>query len=685
MDGYAVPNPEVAAALDAARLAYEAAIAAASAVNYGGSAVPYYAPQAAYPPSVPLHPSQYDPYAIYQHPAHFTSQPHYPDPYTSSHASYHYPPPHQPHPAYPASHHHHPSSDPQRRDGRYAHQKSYQEQAQGRWYHPDLDSEAEVLKQAQARASFTGAPVPTSLERRRGQHARAIEEAGRRGGGREAHCDGHDHGHGESGSPELGGRVSGGLAPDGSIGIAPGHSRWGGISGHGGAGAMTEETTSTLLRHPAFHTRYFVLKAVEVEDIERAMQTKRWTTQRHNDRVLDQAFRCSESVILVFGANHAGQFAGAARMASSPYKRVQEEANEESESEQKAIEELPDVPLAPREGAHSVVTPPKASSPTSSAFSQRDARQTGVFTHDRLTSEQIADLGRYHLPTDAAHAVSGPATTDPEHGSAPPRPRMTNSISTRDFAKSSSATSPPSLARDAGYHFSSSATLPDARSTVRGIPMGSTARGGVQTDGGGASRRRFAAAHHPGGAVTIASNPEDGMDVQAMDQWMLQAKIQNLTLDEIEAQQERQKLRALLEERYGSSSSEAGEATSSSPMHKAFSETTEDETRRGSRAATIATVTPATSARGDPEEGEEEEEEDRSFAIDWIIKRPIPFHTIRNLRNPWREDRQIKVSRDGTELDPAVGVELLEIWLKQPADGCKNCGRAKPRVLENED
>lgn len=51
-----------------------------------------------------------------------------------------------------------------------------------------------------------------------------------------------------------------------------------------------------------------------------------------------------------------------------------------------------------------------------------------------------------------------------------------------------------------------------------------------------------------------------------------------------------------------------------------------------------------------------------SFKIDWICTKRLPFYKTRHLRNPWNHDREIKVSRDGTELEPDVGQALIEEW-----------------------
>jgi hypothetical protein len=51
-----------------------------------------------------------------------------------------------------------------------------------------------------------------------------------------------------------------------------------------------------------------------------------------------------------------------------------------------------------------------------------------------------------------------------------------------------------------------------------------------------------------------------------------------------------------------------------------------------------------------------------SFKVEWIKKERLPFWRTRNLRNPWNQDREVKVSRDGTELEPSVGQRLLDEW-----------------------
>jgi hypothetical protein len=69
-------------------------------------------------------------------------------------------------------------------------------------------------------------------------------------------------------------------------------------------------------------------------------------------------------------------------------------------------------------------------------------------------------------------------------------------------------------------------------------------------------------------------------------------------------------------------------------------------------------------------EGKRVEEEDpkaletwgEPFRIEWISTERLPFYRCRHIRNPWNHDREVKVSRDGTELEPSVGKMLIEEW-----------------------
>lgn len=50
------------------------------------------------------------------------------------------------------------------------------------------------------------------------------------------------------------------------------------------------------------------------------------------------------------------------------------------------------------------------------------------------------------------------------------------------------------------------------------------------------------------------------------------------------------------------------------------------------------------------------------FRIGWISTEKIPFHRARGLRNPWNQNREVKIARDGTEIEPSVGRRLVNLF-----------------------
>jgi len=64
-----------------------------------------------------------------------------------------------------------------------------------------------------------------------------------------------------------------------------------------------------------------------------------------------------------------------------------------------------------------------------------------------------------------------------------------------------------------------------------------------------------------------------------------------------------------------------------------------------------------------------------SFKIVWLATEKLPFNRTRHLRNPWNHEREVKVSRDGTELEPAVGQKLLDEWARLKDPGPETLGK----------
>lgn len=52
----------------------------------------------------------------------------------------------------------------------------------------------------------------------------------------------------------------------------------------------------------------------------------------------------------------------------------------------------------------------------------------------------------------------------------------------------------------------------------------------------------------------------------------------------------------------------------------------------------------------------------KPFRIEWLATNRLPFYRTRGLRNPWNANREVKIARDGTELETSVGRRLLQMF-----------------------
>ena len=52
----------------------------------------------------------------------------------------------------------------------------------------------------------------------------------------------------------------------------------------------------------------------------------------------------------------------------------------------------------------------------------------------------------------------------------------------------------------------------------------------------------------------------------------------------------------------------------------------------------------------------------KPFRISWQSTQSLPFYRVRYLRNPWNHNREVKIARDGTELEPSVGANLINLF-----------------------
>lgn len=63
----------------------------------------------------------------------------------------------------------------------------------------------------------------------------------------------------------------------------------------------------------------------------------------------------------------------------------------------------------------------------------------------------------------------------------------------------------------------------------------------------------------------------------------------------------------------------------------------------------------------------------KPFRVEWLATSRLPFYRTRGLRNPWNSNREVKIARDGTELEPSVGAKLLQLF-HRPGTGSHSQG-----------
>ena len=52
----------------------------------------------------------------------------------------------------------------------------------------------------------------------------------------------------------------------------------------------------------------------------------------------------------------------------------------------------------------------------------------------------------------------------------------------------------------------------------------------------------------------------------------------------------------------------------------------------------------------------------RQFRVQWLSTACVPFYKTRGLKNPWNNMKEVKIARDGTELEPNIGRHLVGMF-----------------------
>lgn len=375
-------------------------------------------------------------------------------------------------------------------------------------------------------------------------------------------------------------------------------------------------TNSSLFRHPLFYERYFILKSRQVEDLDDAVRTQSWVTQPHNEPVLDQAFRNSEKVYLIFSANQSGGFYGYARMTSAIHQTVDKsqqgglrpeaipEGDERMISSSIPRSEDGQTMLAPNFSVSPMATEPMESplQITPSELGENESPLANALPKVTTASEASSFEQRVSLSSDIPAHVTSPnapiiVTNDSQdakdNNQADERPPSTSIVIQPEKTEGKQEETGPEMSIfDTTLASTNSEPYKDSQKKSR---QASTA----------------AATYPP-------------VEARNLNQLAIRALIHNLRLEEREASRRAGELEGQME---------------------------------GMKHGVSSDPHPADSSLG------------KQFKIEWIKTYPLSFQIVRKLRNPWRDNRQIKVSRDGTELEPNVGRQLRKIW-----DEAESCG-----------
>ncbi|KAJ8766179.1 hypothetical protein K2173_021696 [Erythroxylum novogranatense] len=82
-------------------------------------------------------------------------------------------------------------------------------------------------------------------------------------------------------------------------------------------GRDRSENSSLRRKGKLCHTRYFIIKSLNHHNIQLSVEKGIWATQVMNEPILEEAFRDSSRVILIFSVNMSGFFQGYAQMIST--------------------------------------------------------------------------------------------------------------------------------------------------------------------------------------------------------------------------------------------------------------------------------------------------------------------------------------------------------------------------------
>ncbi|KAK0551965.1 hypothetical protein OC845_001938 [Tilletia horrida] len=456
-------------------------------------------------------------------------------------------------------------------------------------------------------------------------------------------------------------------------------------------------TNSSLLRHPAFKVRYFILKSRTRDDLDDSVKTGHWATQPHNEGVLDQAFRLSAKVILIFGANQSGEFYGYARM-NGPIRPQAEPIHSSdgssggsggsstrlsamsppSTSSRNSVSPGAGMPMMLEESSDEMRR--HSSDAANLSSSGEPGRRASIARDFALTPsdaslippspgvpqmaspQQLTPAEEKEENEPVVHAldlVEHPATWPTAQTAASPKVGMESSRRGATLSPTllSQTHRPPRAGDYIGHAEEDPIAVAnainvhlEAPEVQRSASDNAADRGVHSADAKSQSPPEDAGKVTPARAgltspslsdhSSLAPTDSASYDARAANQLAMRAIIHNLRLDERESTLQAEELERQLKLSEGQGEEDAS--------------------------ATAQGILPK--GKGPLGASTQAESLGRQFAIEWLQTKPLPFKKVQHLRNPWRDNRQIKVSRDGTELEPSVGNQLISDWERHVAE-----------------
>ncbi|KAJ7628325.1 YT521-B-like domain-containing protein [Roridomyces roridus] len=448
-------------------------------------------------------------------------------------------------------------------------------------------------------------------------------------------------------------------------------------------------TTASFLDH--FPQRFFILKSLTQHDIDTSVCSGLWATQLHNEDILDRAFRTAKDVFLIFSVNKSGEFCGYARYClndGSGYRgldmrRMQGRIGDNDDDNEVAVEWRPRAPVfvaspSPERPNKARTDSPAAgilirphSAPHPSLYNTRGRLRRGI---SPVILEPKYSLGQ-RRPIESTPEEEGDDTgyvvtvaqTQPapqeaeEEGGKPPGKAEEDAEAEaelgwgRNFKLKWLSTVHLSFQHTRHIHnpWNRNREVKVSRDGTELEPAAGQSLLAEWKEVDEPATDKFPSPERPNKART--DTPAAGILIRPHS-------APHPSLHDVHGQLRRGISPVMLGPRY------------SFGQLRPMESTPEEEGDDTGYVVTLPQTQPT------PQEAKEEEEgmplgkaeEDagaeaelgwgRNFKLQWLSTEHIPFQNTRHINNPWNRNREVKVSRDGTEIEPAAGQLLLAEW-----------------------